>query len=86
MIVVSTTQKEVVIKRAFKSLVANDVRQKLEVGYIEITELDGEIIKQEEKVYQRDYAFWKNSELGVAILELINADLVQENPATPREI
>jgi adenylylsulfate kinase-like enzyme len=65
MIVVSTTQKEVVIKRAFKSLVANDVRQKLEVGYIEVTELDGEVIKQEEKVYNRDYAFWKNSNIGV---------------------
>jgi len=86
MIVVSTSEKEVVIKRAFKSLVANDIRETLEVGYLEITELDGVEVKREEKVYNRDYAYWKASELGVAIIGLINDDLEQENPATPRDV
>jgi hypothetical protein len=86
MIVVSTSEKEVVIKRAFKSLVANDIRETLEVGYLEITELDGVEVKREEKVYNRDYAYWKASELGVAIIGLINDDLEQEDPATPRDV
>ena len=86
MIVVSTSEKEVVIKRAFKSLVANDIRETLEVGYLEITELDGVEVKREEKVYNRDYAYWKTSELGVAIIGLINDDLEQEDPATPRDV
>lgn len=84
MITVNTGNKEVTIKRKFKSLFANDERGTLEVSYIEVTEVDGNEVNKIEKVYNRDYAYWKASALGEAILEMINLDLEQEEPSTPR--
>ena len=84
MIEVNSASKQVVIKRQFEYLRASESKNSLRVGYYEITEIDGVETKRELIEYPRDYAFWKASELGVAIMDMINLDLAQQDPSAPR--
>jgi hypothetical protein len=84
MIEVINTEKIVKISRTFDYLRASETQNYLRIGYIEVTEIDGVEVSRVEKEYDRDYAFWKESELGVAILGMVNLDLAQSNPSTPR--
>lgn len=77
-------QKLVKIDRVFDGLNTSESEQKLTVFYKEQTFIDGELIKEETKSYDRDYAFWKASELGQAILQMVALDLKQEDPSAPR--
>lgn len=84
MITVVNENKAVQIKREFYSLQAFDDTKLLKVQYKEVVEIDGEVVKEEIKHYERDYDFWKASELGVAIISMIELDLEQNEPSAPR--
>jgi hypothetical protein len=79
MIEVQTTNKEVKILRAFEGIEAYEKEKKLTVTYIEQTVVGGEILKEETKSYVRDYDFWKQSQLGVALIAMIENDLLTGN-------
>ena len=84
MIEVTNESKLVVVSREFDYLRASESKQSLRVGFIEVTTIDGVEVSRESKSYNRDYEFWKASELGVAILGMVNLDLAQSEPSTPR--
>lgn len=84
MIEVVNAEKQVKISRVFEYLRASESKESLRVGYYEVTEIDGVEVSRELKEYSRDYDFWKSSELGVAILGMVNLDLAQNDPSTPR--
>lgn len=86
MVEVSTQQQEVKITRSFEGMEAYDTDKRLRIVYKEETTIDGQVIKSENKEYIRNYDFWKASELGQAIIGLIESDLQQEDPAAPRTI
>jgi hypothetical protein len=77
--------KKVTIKRVFEGLQAYESSKSMSVIYKELTFVDDELIKEENKSYTRDYEFWKASELGQAIIGMVNLDLMQDDPSAPRE-
>lgn len=81
-----TATKEVKILRAFAGMEAYEEGKRLRVVFTETTLVDGEVIKRENISYDRDYDFWKASELGQAIIGMIEQDLMQEDPAAPRPV
>lgn len=81
MITVTQGNKAVKVERSFHSLQAFEDTKLLKVSYKEITSIDGVEVKEEIKSYVRDYDTWKASELGVAIIGLINTDLAKEDLA-----
>ena len=84
MIEVYNTEKVVKISRKFAYLRASETQNYLKIGFIEVTTIDGVEVSRVEKEYDRDYAFWKASELGVSILGMVDLDLAQLDPSTPR--
>jgi len=84
MVEVINAEKQVKITREFEGLRASESKQNLRIVYIEKTFVDDVEVKSEQKEYSRDYAFWKASELGQAILSMVDLDLAQEDPSTPR--
>lgn len=86
MAVVVLGQKEVKRVREFTKLEALDETQELIVSYSEVTLIDDVEVSRVQKMYARDYAFWKASEIGQIILGMIGIDLSQEDPAAPREV
>jgi hypothetical protein len=79
-----TATKEVQVLRSFAGMEAYEEGKRLRVVFTETTLVDGEILKQENKSYDRDYDFWKASQIGQAIIGMIELDLMQEDPAAPR--
>lgn len=84
MVELESTQKEVKIIRYFEGIEAYETGNTLRVTYKEQTVIDGKIIKEENKSYQRDYEFWKASEIGQAIIGIVSLDLAQQDPSAPR--
>lgn len=84
-VVVSEGQVSAVTSRRFEGLYARCSEEMLSVYYVETTTVDGTVVKQETKTYSRDFEFWKQSQLGQAIIELVNEDLSQQDPAAPRQ-
>jgi len=84
MIEVITSQKEVKVLREFAGIEAYEEGFRLRLSFREKTTLDGEVIKEEIKTYDRDYLFWKASPLGQSILGMVNLDLAQLDPSAPR--
>jgi hypothetical protein len=82
--IISETQKTVKVQREFEGLQAMESSQNMQIIYKELTFVDGELIKEEVKSYSRDYEFWKESELGQAILGMVALDLAEEDPSAPR--
>lgn len=79
MIEVQNTNEEVKILRAFEGIEAYESGKSLRISYREQTMIGGEIIKEETKSYIRDYDFWKQSQLGVALIGMIENDLLTGN-------
>lgn len=79
MIEVQNTNEEVKILRAFEGIEAYESGKSLRISYREQTMISGEIIKEETKSYIRDYVFWKQSQLGVALIAMIENDLLTGN-------
>lgn len=86
MVEVSTEQKEVKIVREFAGMEASEEYKKLRIIYKEETIVNGEVIKSENKEYLRDYDYWKASQLGVAIIGMVELDLALEYPSAPTEV
>ncbi len=84
MVELESTQKEVKIVRFFEGIEAYETGKSLRVTYKEQTIIDGQVIKEENKSYQRDYEFWKASEIGQAIIGIVSLDLAQQDPSAPR--
>jgi len=84
MTTISEEQKTVKVERVFEGLQAFETNDKMTIVYKELTFIDDELIKEETKSYDRDYQFWKASELGQAILSMVALDLAQEDPSAPR--
>jgi len=84
MTTISEEQKTVKVERVFEGLQAFETNDKMTIVYKELTFIDDELIKEETKSYDRDYQFWKASELGQAILGMVALDLAQEDPSAPR--
>ena len=84
MTTISEEQKTVKVERVFEGLQAFETGEKMTVVYKELTFVDGELLKEEVKSYDRDYQFWKASELGQAILGMVALDLAQSDPSEPR--
>lgn len=84
MVEVINAEKQVKVSRVFEYLRASESKKSLRVGYYEVTEIDGVEVSRELKEYSRDYDFWKASELGVAIISMIELDLAQNEPSEPR--
>lgn len=79
MIEAQTTNEEVKILRAFEGIEAYESGKRLRVTYREQTVVGGEVIKDEMKSYVRDYDFWKQSQLGIALVAMIENDLLTGN-------
>lgn len=79
MIEVQNTNEEVKILRAFEGIEAYESNKSLRVTYREQTVVGGEVIKDEMKSYVRDYDFWKQSQLGTALVAMIENDLLTGN-------
>lgn len=73
------------ITREFAGIEAYEDGKRLRVAYREVTYVGNEVIKDEVKTYMRDYDYWKASEIGQAIVAMIELDLQQQDPAAPRE-
>ena len=84
MTTISEEQKTVKVERVFEGLQAFETNDKMTIVYKELTFIDDELIKEDVKSYDRDYQFWKASELGQAILGMVALDLAQEDPSAPR--
>jgi hypothetical protein len=69
--------------REFESLMAISINKTLKISYIERTFVGDEEMKVESKSYNRPYDQWATSQLGTAILGMINLDLNNENPGIP---
>lgn len=83
---VNTEEKTVTTERCFAGLIANVEHSKLIVQYRENLIVDGKVIASTMKEYSRDFEFWKASQLGQAIVELVNTDLAQADPSSPRNL
>lgn len=84
-ITIQIGEKTVSKNRTFKALEALEDGKILRITYLEQTTINGEVIKSENKSYVRDYDFWKESDLGVAIMEMVDLDLREEDPSLPRQ-
>lgn len=84
-VVVSEAEVMMVTTRTFAGLIANVEHQKLIVKYREEVKVGSAVISSVLKDYPRDYAYWEASELGQIIAAMVNNDLAQSDPATPRE-
>lgn len=78
---VEETQAVKRVYRVFDGLFANNTSKVLRIQYREITEIDGVEVRNEVKEYGRNYEYWVSHEIGQAVLSLINADLLQEDPS-----
>jgi hypothetical protein len=76
--------KKVTVKRVFEGIQAYKSSESMSIIYKELTYIDDELIKEENKAYPRDYLYWEASELGQAIIGMVNLDLMQEDPSAPR--
>jgi len=83
-VIIQSEQKNVVISRSFEGLIAQETNKILTLRYHEQTSIDNEVIKDEIKEYSRDFDFWKASQLGQAILQMVDMDLAQQDPSAPR--
>lgn len=86
MITLDSTSKTVTVQREFAGIEAYEDGKRLRVAYREITTIDDQVIKDEVKTYDRNYEFWKASEIGQAIIGMIELDLQQQDPSAPREV
>lgn len=86
MIELTNGHQEVRRVREFLALEAIDESKTLRVSYRETVYIDGELTSVTTHSYNRDYDYWKSSQIGVEIMEMIDADLQQTNPSTPRNI
>jgi len=84
MIEVENKSKNVKIERRFSKLLADAIENQLVIFYEEVTTVEGEVLKVEQKQYARDYKFWEASELGQAIIGMVGLDLSQQDPSAPR--
>jgi hypothetical protein len=79
MIEFNTAQKEVKIVRSFAGMEAYEEEKRLRIVFKEETIIDGVVVKSENRSYTRNYDQWRASELGIAIIALINNDLLTDN-------
>lgn len=75
MIVISESEAIVKVERIFDGIEAHEEGQRMSIFYKEITYVNNELLKTERKSYQSDFIYWKESSIGIEILELINAEL-----------
>lgn len=86
MIELNTPSQEVKRIRSFVALEAIESSKTLRISYTEQIYIDGELLKTETYSYTRDYDYWKESEIGLQILDMINEDLRQPDPSISRNI
>jgi hypothetical protein len=86
MIELNTPSQEVKRIRTFTALEAIEPSKTLRISYTEQVYIDGELLKTETHSYTRDYDYWKESEIGSEIMNMINEDLRQPDPSIPRNI
>lgn len=86
MIELTNGHQEVRRVREFLALEAIEESKTLRVSYRETVYIDGELTSVTTHSYNRDYDYWKSSELGVEIMGMITADLQQADPSVPRDI
>lgn len=86
MIELTNQHQEVKRIREFLALEAIEESKMLRVSYRETVYIDGELTSVTTRSYNRDYDYWKSSEIGVEIMGMITADLQQADPSVPRNI
>jgi len=86
MIELTNGHQEVRRVREFLALEAIEESKMLRVSYRETVYIDGELTSVTTCSYNRDYDYWKSSEIGVEIMGMIAADLQQADPSVPRDI
>ena len=86
MIELTNGHQEVRRVREFLALEAIEESKMLRISYRETVYIDGELTSVTTRSYNRDYDYWKSSELGVEIMAMVNADLQQSEPSVPRDI
>ena len=86
MIELNTPSQEIKRIRSFVALEAVEPSKMLRVSYLEHLYIDGELVKSETHSYTRDYDYWKQSALGVEIMNMIEEDLRQADPSAPRNV
>jgi hypothetical protein len=86
MIELTNGHQEVRRVREFLALEAIEESKMLRISYRETVYIDGELTSVTTRSYNRDYDYWKSSELGVEIMGMVNADLQQAEPSVPRDI
>jgi hypothetical protein len=86
MIELTNGHQEVRRVREFLALEAIEESKMLRISYRETVYIDGELTSVTTRSYNRDYDYWKSSELGVEIMAMVNADLQQADPSVPRDI
>lgn len=86
MIELTNQHQEVRRVREFLALEAIEESKMLRISYRETIYIDGELTSVTTRSYNRDYDYWKSSEIGIEIMGMIAEDLQQLEPSVPRNI
>lgn len=81
MVVVEESTAVKRISRSFEGLMSNDTNRTLIITYREIIEVDGIEVSNIIKEYNRNYDYWKESQIGKVITGMIEVDLQQNDPS-----